>query len=90
MSAEDSVILLSLIDELDPYEAEPAYDDERADYFKSDTRVFADKTFADVVESALYTSQGMFGDIQFEAERELFRRLMRLYPPPAWAKGKRS
>lgn len=32
----------------------------------------------------LYTSQNMFGEIQFEAEEELKFR----YPPPRWATHK--
>ena len=35
-----------------------------------------------VIESFLYTDDGMFGDIKCDAERELYRR----FPPPDWAK----
>jgi hypothetical protein len=66
------------------------FNDERDGFWKSDTPdMFANRSFKEVVESALYTSDNMFGEIAFEAERELMRRLMKLYPPPDWAKGKR-
>lgn len=65
------------------------FGDDRDNLWKSDTKDFADMTFQEVVESALYTSQNMFGSIQFEAERELYRRLMVLYPEPEWKKGKK-
>lgn len=66
----------------------PTFTDGRKDYWLSDTEDFKDRSFKEVAEAALYTSQGMFGDIQFEAERELYRRLMDLYPPPEWARVK--
>ena len=42
---------------------------------------FQDRSDKVVIESVLYMSQDMFGDIQFEAEEELKHR----YPPPEWA-----
>lgn len=66
------------------------FGDIRDQMWLSDTpEDWKDQSFQSVVESALYTSQGMFGEIQFEAERELMRRLMILFPPPEWTKGKR-
>lgn len=56
-----------------------------ADYITN----FEDQTDKEVIESMLYTSCNMFGEIQFDAEQELKRR----YPPPAWcydANGKRK
>jgi hypothetical protein len=49
---------------------------------------FEDRTFQEVVEAFLYTSDGMFGDILFDAERELRKRLKPLFPPPEWAQKK--
>lgn len=43
---------------------------------------FEDKTLEEVVAAFLYTSQNMFGEVVFDAERELFKRT----PPPEWAK----
>lgn len=45
---------------------------------------FENRTLQEVIESFLYTSQGMFGDIQFGAECELYKRV----PPPDWAVNK--
>lgn len=45
---------------------------------------FENKTLEEVVASFLYTSQNMFGEVVFDAERELFKRT----PPPKWAIGK--
>jgi hypothetical protein len=43
---------------------------------------FEGHTLEDVLAAFLYTSEGMFGDIVFDAERELYKRI----PPPEWAK----
>lgn len=43
---------------------------------------FEDDTLEEVLASFLYTSEGMFGEVVFDAERELFKRI----PPPEWAK----
>lgn len=45
---------------------------------------FKDFNDKELIESVLYTSQNMFGEVQFEAECELMRR----FPRPDWAKGK--
>lgn len=42
---------------------------------------FEEKPLEEVVAAYLYTSANMFGEIVFDAERELFRRT----PPPDWA-----
>lgn len=44
----------------------------------------ADHPLEQVVAEALYTDDNMFGDIKFDAELELFRRI----PPPGWAQNK--
>lgn len=49
-----------------------------------DLHIFQGQTDKEVIESVLYTSQNMFGDIQFEAEEELKHR----FPPPRWATHK--
>jgi len=46
-----------------------------------DAAYWDSKTTQELIEETLYTDQGMFGDIQFEAEAALMRR----FPPPAWA-----
>lgn len=43
---------------------------------------FEDYSLAEVVATYLYTSDNMFADIVFDAERELYKRT----PPPEWAK----
>lgn len=43
---------------------------------------FEDYTLNEVLESFLYTSDNMFGEVVFDAQRELYRRI----PPPIWAK----
>lgn len=43
---------------------------------------FEDHTLEEVVAAYLYTSENMFGEIVFDAQRELYRRT----PPPDWAK----
>jgi len=43
---------------------------------------FEDRSLQEVLENYLYTSANMFGEVVFDAERELFRRI----PPPEWAK----
>ena len=48
---------------------------------KCDLHMFQDATDKEVIESTLYTDDGMFGDIQFEAEDELKFR----FPKPMWA-----
>lgn len=45
-----------------------------------------DYTLERVVAEFLYTSDNMFGDVKFDAEVELYRRI----PPPDWAIGKRG
>jgi hypothetical protein len=42
---------------------------------------FEDKTTEEVVQAALYTDDGMFGEIQWAAEVEMYRR----FPTPVWA-----
>jgi hypothetical protein len=43
---------------------------------------FEDSTLEEVVAAFLYTSDNMFGEVVFDAQRELYRRT----PPPDWAK----
>lgn len=50
------------------------------------TTGFEDSTFQEVVESWLYTSDNMFGEIVWAAGFELARRLLPLFPPPSWFK----
>lgn len=45
----------------------------------------ANRSLDEVVAEFLYTDDGMFGDIKFDAEVELYRRI----PPPKWAQNKR-
>lgn len=47
---------------------------------KCDLHPFKDTLTKEVIESALYTDDGMFGEIRFEAEEELKLR----FPPPDW------
>jgi len=47
-----------------------------------DLHMFIGVRDEELIESVLYTDDGMFGDIQFEAEEELKFR----YPPPSWAR----
>lgn len=51
-----------------------------------DLHIFIRRTTKSVIESTLYTDDGMFGDIQFEAEEELKFR----FPPPFWARQQRT
>jgi hypothetical protein len=46
---------------------------------------FEGQTLMEVLESFLYTSENMFGEIVFDAQRELYRRC----PPPEWAQKHR-
>ena len=73
---------------LGPSDSEPHYGDDRDFYYKSNGFDFKNANFVEVVQSALFTSQNMFGEVQFEAEQELYRRLMRVVEVPDWAKGK--
>lgn len=43
---------------------------------------FENHTLEEVLANYLYTSANMFGEIVFDAERELFKRI----PPPAWVR----
>ena len=43
---------------------------------------FENRTLEEVLENFLYTSANMFGEIVFDAERELYKRT----PPPKWAR----
>jgi hypothetical protein len=43
---------------------------------------FEDQTLEEVLAAFLYTSENMFGEIVFDAQRELYKRT----PPPVWAK----
>lgn len=49
---------------------------------------FEKKSLKEVIESWLYTSENMFGEIVFDAGRELQKRLREVVPPPEWAKKK--
>lgn len=44
---------------------------------------FEHRTLEEVLANFLYTDEGMFGTIVFDAQRELYRRI----PPPKWAKN---
>ncbi len=44
--------------------------------------MFISSPLNEVIESTLYTDDGMFGDLRFEAEEELKHR----FPPPEWAR----
>lgn len=43
---------------------------------------FESDSLEDVLANYLYTDEGMFGEIVFDAQRELFKRIA----PPEWAK----
>ena len=49
---------------------------------KQEPTGFEDSTLEEVLEGFLYTSENMFGEVVFDAQRELYRRI----PPPEWAK----
>jgi len=44
---------------------------------------FEDKTLEEVLANFLYTDDGMFGEVVFDAHRELYKRIA----PPDWAKN---
>lgn len=44
---------------------------------------FEDYTLEDVLANYLYTSEGLFGEVVFDAQRELYKRTL----PPEWAKN---
>jgi hypothetical protein len=44
---------------------------------------FEGQTLESVLAAFLYTSENMFGEIVFDAQRELYKRI----PPPTWALG---
>ena len=61
------------------------FNDMRDRMFTNEETGYEDRTFQSVVESALYNSENMFGREAWDAERELLKRLMVLFPPPEWA-----
>lgn len=55
---------------------------------KEEPTGFEKRSLKEVIESWLYTSENMFGEIVFDAGRELHKRLREVVPPPEWARRK--